>query len=184
LRKLTMTEDEEQNLRALGDDLAAVAQSPWEPRCIARTFSTPAPDDVVFTMQHWIELERLRSPLLLGKIPERIEDLEVAAAVFGHNAHLLSGTAAADLGEVLRAAIAAQFALALPMRPMEGNAATEPDGFGAWLPLFTFLLKDCHLAPTTARALPVGQAFALFAAAHRDEGWRPAQHTYAQRDTL
>ena len=45
------------DLRRLGEELAGALQSPWEPACIARAFSTPAEGELALTMQRWIDLD-------------------------------------------------------------------------------------------------------------------------------
>lgn len=171
-------------LRELSEELARAAQSHDEPRCIARTFATPKPGSVVFTMGHWITLESLRSPLLQAQIPESVEEAETSANVFGLSIQDLSAEEAVELGVRLRDAIQDGFAMALKMRPEEGEADTAADGFGTWLPVFTFLITECHCPPFEARSVPVGQALAILAARRRNQGWRCGGATYAERDAL
>ncbi len=77
-----MTEAEEQQLRELGQALAGAEESAGEPLCIARAFATPKAGALALTMQGWIDLETMRSPLLRLETPNRAEDLESTARVF------------------------------------------------------------------------------------------------------
>ncbi|MEI9895237.1 MAG: hypothetical protein WDN28_15435 [Chthoniobacter sp.] len=69
----------------------------------------------------------------------------------------------------MRDVIAQSFEMALPMRQPGARGEGAGDGFGAWLPLFTFLVKECGLSLAEARSLPVPQAYALLATARRNE---------------
>ena len=179
-----MTDSDEEDLRSLGRDLAAAQQSPWEPACIAHAFATPRPFAVCFTMQTWIDLAVFHSPLLLGKGCESLAEYEAAAGVFGLSLDGLEAAAVADVVTAVRREIEEAFAMGLPMRHpgASGLSTHTDDGFGAWLPVWAFLVVQCHLSIAEARALPVGQAYALMAAARRNQGWEVAGPTYAWRD--
>jgi len=180
-----MTEAEEQGLRELGNDLAAALQSEWEPRCISRTFRTPAPDALVLTMQGAIDLEDARSPLLQGRLPETVEQLRAAFDAFGRlelDPTALFPDAALHLALLMRDAVVESFAMALPMRELGAASATSDDGFGRWLPLLACLVTQCGLSMEEALALPVGRAFALVAAMRRNDGWEVAGTSYALRE--
>ena len=182
-----MTETEEQQLRELGNDLAKANADPSEPRSIVRAFATPPKNHIGLTMQNWIDLEAIRSPLLRLQLPEHLEELELAANVFRMSVRTLTVEAAVFVARALRRAVAEAFSLALPMRRGNGVASASVsggDGFGAWLPLFAFLISECGLDPTAARALRVDQAFALLAACRRNQGWQCAGTNYAEREVL
>jgi len=179
-----MTEAEENDLRAMSDDLAKAAENLAEPRCVARAFATPAENQIVLTMQNWIDLEALRSPLLRLELPEPPDTLEAAARVFALTIHGLTPKEALLVAGAMRRATAGAFAMALPMRRPGVAEGGGDDGFGAWLPLFAFLISECGLDAASARALPVDQAFALLAACRRNQGWECADVSYARRDVV
>lgn len=182
-----MTEAEEQQLRELGSDLAKASADPSEPRSIVRAFASPQKDHIALTMQNWIDLESIRSPLLRLRLPERLDELELTANVFRMSIRALSSEVAVLVARGIRRAVAEAFSLALPMRrggSTAGVESTSEEGFGAWLPLFAFLVAECGLDPHAARELRVDQAFALLAACRRNQGWEPSGASYAQRDAI
>ncbi len=168
-----MTADEEHALRELGRELAGALETPWEPACIAHAFRAPRAGEIVLTMQRWIELEALRSPLLHGELPADADALAETARVFDLATEELEAGEMVDVAQAMRRAVAVAFAMHLPMRPE--NAAEAEAGFGSWLPTFTDLVVECGMAP-------VAQAFALLAGLRRLQGWRVAGVSYAQRD--
>lgn len=171
------------DLRALGEELAGALRSGWEPACLARAFATPAAGALALTMQQWIDLDALRSPLLQGDLPETAAQLAAAAEIFGLALDDLDPEEAAALGGAMLRACDAAFATALPMRPPQAEAGSEmADGFGTWLPLWAFLVSQCGLAPDAASALRVDRAYALMAATRRNQGWECAGTPYALRD--
>ena len=170
-------------LNGLSTEMAETLQSPWEPACVARAFRTPREGDLVFTMQGWIDLDALRSVLLCGGLPATLDDLRAAAAVFGLDVEALTPEEGADVARAMRRAVEDAFAMSLQMaQPHAEPGAEEPDGFGAWLPLFACLVTQCGLGPEDALALPVGRAYALVAAHRRNQGWRAAGTEYALRE--
>ncbi len=177
-----MTEAEEADLQALGSDLAAAAQSPWEPACVARAFGSPRPCTVVFSMQTWIDLSRENSPLLLGALPETLDELEAAMDCFGLAADTLTPEEMADVARVLLRTVNEAFAMSLPMQPPKVGEPLADEGFGGWLPIFAGLIRQCGFDRLGALACPVGQAFSIFAASRHNEGWRTAGTPYALRD--
>jgi hypothetical protein len=179
-----MTEAEENDLRSLGEDLTGGAQNPAEPLCVARAFATSQPGSIALTMQGWIDLEAIRSPLLRLELPDPPDALEAAARAFALTIDGLTPKEALLVATAMRRAAAEAFAMALPMRLPGGTESGGDDGFGAWLPLFAFLISECGLDPASARALRVDQAFALLAACRRNQGWTCAGVSYAQRDVL
>jgi hypothetical protein len=180
-----VTSLEEAELRAMGQDLAAAAQSRWQPACIARAFATPDPDVPVLTMQGWIDLDAARSPLLDGEIPSTADELDAAFAAFGLKRSGLNPEEAAAVVDALMDAVDDAFALALPMSPAGASTsgAAEDDGFGSWLPLFACLVTQCGLLPQFVLALRVDRAFALVAALRRNQGWQPTGTPYALRES-
>ena len=179
-----MTEVEEQQLRELGKELAGAEESLWEPLCVARAFATPRPGTIALTMQCWIDLEAMRSPLLRLETPAQAEDLECAARVFALSLDGMSPGEAAHVWRAMRRTVTEAFALAMPMQRAGGASRGERDGFGAWLPLLAFLIVECGVDPMSARKMRVDHAFALLAACRRNQGWECAAASYAQRDAL
>lgn len=171
------------DLRRLGEELAGALQSPWEPACVARAFSTPAEGELALTLQQWIDLDAIRSPLLEGLLPETAEQLEAAAEIFALALDDLDPDEAAAIGGAMLRACGSAFATALPMRPPQAEAGSEmADGFGTWLPMWAFLVSQCGLAPDAANGLRVDRAYALMAATRRNQGWHCAGTPYAMRD--
>jgi len=179
-----MTTEEENALRELGNELATAQQSPWEPLCVARAFATPQSGTIALTMQWWIDLEAMRSPLLRLETPAQVEDLERAARVFALSLDGMSPEDAAHVWRAMRRTVTEAFALAMPMQRPDGASRAGQDGFGAWLPLLAFLIVECGIDPMTARKMRVDHAFALLAACRRNQGWECAAASYAQRDAL
>lgn len=180
-----MTEVEEQQLRELGEDLAGAQQSPWEPGTIARAWATPAANALALTMQGWIDLSAIRSPILLGEAPSGREEILQTARAFGLNyAETLSGAEAAHLVNALLRAVDEAFAAALPMRPEQPTVGSnaDADGFGTWMLISAALITQCGLEPFAALALRVDQAFTLLAAHRRNQGWEVAGVSYALKD--
>jgi hypothetical protein len=182
-----MTEAQEQQLRSLAADLAAVEQSAWQPRCIARAFATPGAGALVFTMQTWIDLDACSSPLIEGRLPETAEQISDAVDAFACGPVDLSAEEAVGLGVMMRDAIDAAFGMSLPMNPPcddGGGTMSLSGGFGDWLPIYAALIAQLRMSRTDARSTPVGEAFALLAADKRNRGWMPSGASYAQRDVL
>jgi hypothetical protein len=189
-----MTAAEEQQLRELSAELAAQQTSPWQPRCIAAAWRSSVPSSEFrvpsLTMQGWIDLDAIRSPLLVGDLPE-LEEMEATARAFGvsdFEFRVECPEAAAALAVEMQAAVARAFSAALkmlPPNPEPGTQNPEPadDGFGDWMPLLAFLVTEARLTPDDALALRVDRAFMLMAAIRRNQGWRVAGQAYALRAT-
>lgn len=178
-----MTEAEEQELRALGDELADARRSPWEPRCVARAFATPLEDDCILTMQGWIDLEAIRSPILNGEPFADPMQITHAGLAFGLCIdERLTEEEALVLIENMREAINEAFAMSLPMKPRNPDGTADRDGFGNWLPTFAFLVSECGMAPRIALAMPVRQVLPLLSATRRNQGWVEAGEPYAMRN--
>lgn len=162
--------------------IAEVENSPWEPRCIAVAFA-PSARTFVLTMQSWIALDAIQSPVLLGSAPETQGELVLAMGAFGLEAtEPLTPEEAAVLAADMCEAVALGFSTVMPMRPDEGSSSTPHDGFGRWLPIFACLVVQCGLSIAEANALPVAQAHALLAAMRRNQGWREIGTPYNLRD--
>ncbi len=178
-----MTAEETEQLQALGRDLAGATHSAWQPRCIARAFATPTAGNVAFTMQAWIDLDAIKSPLLRGELPENADQLIATALAFGLNLDELEPDEFIDVARGLLRAIQTAFAAALRMDPpQESDEDTSADGFGDWAPLLSFLICEAGLGRSGALTTPVDQAFILLATARRNQGWRVAGTPYAMRE--
>ncbi len=181
-----MTPDEEQQLRELGEELAGAQQSEWQPRCIAEAWRSPVDGAIALTMQGWIDLDAARSPMLRGEVPDQVAEFEVCARAFGVVTERMEGVEMARTAMTMRDAVAAAFRAALKMVPADPQLAPADaqasDGFGDWLPMLTFLVKECGLHLDEALALRVDRAFMIMAAVRRNQGWRVAGMNYALRD--
>ncbi len=190
-----MTTTEEEHLRELGADLARVAESPWQPACIAQAWRTPrtisAHDRTAllpaFTMQTWIDLDAVRSPLLRGEGPELGAELDAALNTFGLDSSELLPADLAVLAVAMIRAVSDAFSSALRMQPpvdpsADGLPPEAPDGFGDWLPLLAFLVTQCGLSVDDALDLRVDRALMLMAAVRRNQGWTATGTTYALRE--
>ncbi len=166
----------------MSEDLAAAAQGPFEPRCVARAFAQHPRRTFIFTMQVWINLDFIRSPLLLGNSLTTLEEIEAALLAFGYaTPEDTTPKDALYLVEGMSEAIHEAFAMTIRMRPAE--AATARDyGFGAWLPLLACLISEMGMSRAEALACPAGQAFALIAAMRCNQGWNETGTPYALRD--
>jgi hypothetical protein len=185
-----MTKEDEHDLRELQAELVGVEQSPWEPACVARAFcSAAAAVPFVFTLQVWIDLDAAGSPFLLGQMPaaeEAIPRFEEAFLAFGHELTTPEACEPEELillGEKMLRAIAEGFAMRVKLDPPEGfKAAAGDNGMGDWLPMLACLKSQLGFTLAEARALPVGQAFALIAAHRCNEGWSVNSEKYSTRD--
>ena len=181
-----MTEAEEQELREECNALAQAEQSPWEPRCVARAFMSPAPGALVLTMQRWIDLEAVKSPLLLGRLPDG-DDLvaQMSAAVHAFDLGAMEVTPAEllELAEAMLDAVREAFAMNIKMRAPGASGLGAASGFGLALPILACLLSELHLSRLDALATPVCQAFGLIAGHRSNQGWTALDATYAQRDS-
>jgi hypothetical protein len=183
-----------EGLRELQAQLAGTAQSPWQPRCVAEAFRSPAISHAfVFTMQAWIDLDAVQSPFLLEELPDPdlgegaiITAFEEAFAAFGH-----TGTTPAEcapfqlmlLGKSMIRVIRQGFAMRLRMNPPKGfESAGADDGFGDWLPVMACLKAQLYFGWDEALALQVERALAVVNAHRRNEGWTPAETPYALRN--
>lgn len=177
-----MTEAEAQELREMGAEITGALQCPWQPRTIARAFATRKEGEVVFTMQRWIDLDAVRSPLLIGQAPKTETELRDAFEVFGLD---LDGATAEDIARIVRVLqreIDDSFAAHLPMDPPEAGEPGSNDGFGDWAPIFAALVTQCRLSLAEALAIPVAAASVLLAAHRSNQRWRPTGTPYALRD--
>ncbi len=170
----------------MGAELAGAEQSRWEPRCVCRAFGR-APGRLVLTMQGWIDLHAVCSPLLEGQLPDG-DDLEhqLSAAVDAFDLGPLEVTPeeAYELGMAMLNAVNAAFETQLKMRPPGESQAQAPGGFGNFLPILACLIAQLGMSRADALATPVAQAFALIAAHRRNQGWLVTDASYAQRDVI
>jgi hypothetical protein len=176
---------EREQLEALQAELLGVSASPWQPRTVARAFARTAPPLFRFTLQTWIDLDSLKSPLLQGAFPDDEDSLQAALAAFDHpveDVTAMTPDEAANLAELMRDAVQRGFSAALRMRPAEGGAAGTGDGFGAFAPVLACLIVQLGFSRADALRTPVEQAFVLIAAHRSNQGWRPAGTPYALRD--
>lgn len=181
-----MTETEEQDLRALGEELAAAEQSRWEPRCVCRAFAS-VPGKLVLTMQGWIDLHAVCSPFLENRIPDG-DDLEqqLSAAVDAFGLGPLEATPeeAYRLGMAMLDAVNEAFTTQLRMHPPGESQPQAPGGFGNFLPILACLIAQLGMSRRDALTTPVAQAFALIASHRSNQGWLVTGSTYTQRDLI
>ena len=192
-----MSPEDRADLDAMSRDIAGAYASAWEPACVTHAFRTPT-SKIVFTMQVWIDLDAIRSPLLEMEIPADLDDVDRAIAAFGLQLAGRVGILPADAGvspaaltgeeafiiaESMRNAVRDGFSMALKMRAPEGmQAILACQGFGNWIPVIAALVIDAHCRLAEAKAMPVGQAFALLAAIKGNRGWTVEGTPYALRD--
>lgn len=184
-----MNAQDEQDLRDLQAELLEAERSPWQPRCVALAFREHA-GAFVFTMQVWIDLSAVRSPFLLGTLPDPDEDdvlerFREAFAAFGHasaDLEKLDGDELALLGHKMVRTIREAFAMRVNLLPPEGAKVQENPGTGEWLTILRFLKAQMGFSLAEALSAPVAQAFALIVSQRTFEGWTLADETYAFRD--
>lgn len=180
-----------EELKAESAELAKAAASRWEPLCVARQFARSEEPEFCFTMQGWVDLEAVRSPLLEGLLPQEdvAEHLAAALAAFGLPrvaAGNMEPAAAVEMLQAMRDEIIAGFAMAVKMSPIPGTPAPRKalHGMGQWLPVYACLVTQCRLSPDEALNLRVGRAFALISGMRINEGRDPEGASYAERDAL
>lgn len=179
----TISAEDEAELLEVSRELAASLQSPWQPRCIAAAFATPTLHSRHLTMQQWIDLDAIRSPFLLGEIPQDVDEFLAAAQIFALNvSERTPPQDIAVLQQVILRACREAFALALPMQPPGRSEGGEDAGFGDWLPIYTCLVTECGLSPTEVMAHRVDRALATIATKRHNEGWKVGGQPYALRD--
>lgn len=176
-------------LRALGIEIATSMQSDRQPRCVVRAFARPEESIFVLTMQGWLDLDAIDSPILLGLAPEGDdipERIQAALVAFGHppiDVQELGPESGAVFVQRMLSAVSLAFSCCLKMQEPGAALGTSPsDGFGTWLPVYTRLIADCHMSRAEARACPVVEAFALIATMLRNKGWREDGEPYAMRE--
>lgn len=181
-----LTEAEIADLRVWGEDLSQRVNALHEPRYVALAFASPLEGELRFTMQTWIDLEAVRSPLLRGENLTTREQVYFAGRAFG--LEITENTVTAEEAgrclEAMREAIEAGFAMSLKMNPPKGSELGDGQGFGNWLPIHACLVKECGLDPEAALRMNVGRAFALLAAVRHNQGWDVGGKTYALRDAV
>lgn len=173
-------------LNALGSEAAQVLQSGREPSCVARAFRSKSTRTFVLTMQGWIDLAAIESPVLQMQLPGTLAECAAALECFGASAAgivELTPEEALVMGEEMVLACAEAFSMRLKMRPPGvGETAADDDGMGEWLPVWSSLVTQCGLSPEVANALAVGRAFALIAGLLWHRGWKVADEPYALRE--
>lgn len=175
-------ESERARREELAHQLAQAMHSPWEPRCVCAAFATPDPLALHLTMQGWIDLATIRSPLLVGKMPAPGE-LDAAAAIFGLDLSEHTPAAACDAASGMLRAVNRAFSMRVQMeQPGALDETPEFDGFGDWLPMWAFLVAQCGLSLADAREIRVDQAHALISTHRRNQGWLVVGVSYAARD--
>jgi hypothetical protein len=185
-----MNDEELKDLRELGQEVAGAMQSPWEPACVAKAFasqdsrfSIAGNSRLVLTMQVWMDLSAIHSPILLGELPGTGEELEGAAEAFGASAQDLSPAEAMDLACAMRRCVGEAFAMQLPMKRPGAVDDGQEGGFGEWLPIYACLVTEIGIPRGEARAMDVREVFALIAAMRWNQGWSVAGEPYALRES-
>lgn len=179
--------EKEELLRQFGDELSEALNSKWQPLCIAAAFRTAPPGTLHLTLQGWIDLDFVRSPLLLGDIPEDLPGLQIALDAFGImelDPFALTSEESLALAKQCREAVQRAFSTCLSMKPVEADSNCTPNGMGDWLPLYACLVTQCGVSPKDALELRVDRAYALIAGMRRNEGWQNAGTPYALRGTI
>lgn len=188
-----MTPAEEQELLQWGLAMAKADQCPWEPSCVAAAFARPLATEFVLTMQGWIDLDAIRSPILQGKLPEVDADgsdvpvrlaLLAAMKAFDRVPDVeCTPENAIAIGHRMIAAVNDAFAMVVKMNPPSGfdAGAAGPGGLGNWLPVFAALVNLLH-DESKALAMPVQQAFAILAGTKLNAGWTVAGESYRSRE--
>jgi hypothetical protein len=179
-----MNDAEENALHELGNELASAMHSAWEPACIARAFASSSLRTFRFTMQTWINLEAIRSPVLQGDLPETALEFQRTLIAFGcAEKEELTADEMIALARDMIETIAEAFAMALPMKPGGDDGGKEcAEGFGRWLPIYCALKTQCGFSHVETMALEVAQAFAVIAGLRRNQGWECAGEVYALRE--
>lgn len=169
----------------VSEQAAATLRSPWEPPCIARTFTSKQTRTFTLTMQGWIDLSAIRSPLLQDERPANAAEFYAALGAFDAEEKegcQLTPEQAAVMADEMLAAVREAFSMALRMHQPNSTPDEEPDGFGDWLIVWSALIVQCGCSRVEALNFPVGQAFALIAAMRRNQGWEVAGEPYALRE--
>ena len=172
------------DLQTLGSEVAGALQSAREPGCVVRAFASPLPGTIVVTMQRWMDLEAVGSPIVAGCALETDDDLHKTAAIFELNLTELDAEAVARCAIAMERAGLEMYALTLKMRQPGATGGALDDGCGTWLPLMAFLLAECHVGYAEAQQMPVTRAFGLMAAVRRNQGWDVVGEPYAMREVV
>ena len=176
-----LTVEEEAGLRELGEELQAARSSHWQPAAVAKAFGERGKRRL--TMQGWIELDWVRSPLLEGKYPGTMGEIEEVFRAFGERREGLAPEETVERIGKMKEAIEEGFAALMTMAPPDGEGGEGRDaGMGNWLPMVACLVGEMGIGPAAALALPVGQALALIAALRANQGWMPRRDTYRDRE--
>jgi len=181
-----MSPEEEKGLRELQAELAGLDKSPWQPRVVSTAFTSRSGHAFTLTMQGWIDLDFVKSPLLNGGLPTSVAELEDALAAFKHSAcspAKLEPHEAAVLARRMRAAVDRAFATSLKMRnPRVQSESMDNDGFGGWVLILAALISGLGMSRTDALECPVDQAFAILAGDKHNKGWIVSAENYRSRE--
>ena len=170
-----------------GED-AGKETSQWQPACICNAFASDgnvSPPRFVLTMQTWINLERVKSPVLNGYAPDDLDDLQNALRAFYYNGptELTFEEWAVLAGEMADACVRG-FSTRLGMKPKDAGSEFVRHGFGGWAPLFACLVTQAGRGLAEALSMPVEQANILVAAMRLNQGWEEAGEPYRQREAV
>ena len=198
--------DEEADLLATAEALAAVTNSLWEPTLVSDTFS-PSRCQVgpwslgPFTLGAWLALDRSRSPYLHPS-PEPAElseedrlDREVHELADAINAFTGASITADQLCSMIspeegaraqvwiRSQIDAAWRPTLRMLPPGDAPSGEAshNGFGLWLILRTRAIVELRVPRDQVMDLPVGPLLAELACNQRNHGWTVAGPNYLEQ---
>lgn len=182
-------------LRAENARLAAVCNTGWEPRVVTLAFARQHSSRIKFTLQTWIDLEAVESPLLRSEIPS---DYDTAVDVMADALQAFEQPPierAMEPEELLRAMramvqlIENAWAMNVPMQeptPQGGapSGPTRDPGTGRWLALYSCLVAQLGIAPDVALRMEVAKAYALVVGHRGNTGRVPTGISYAQMDAL
>ncbi|HEX8313003.1 MAG TPA: hypothetical protein VF614_16885 [Chthoniobacteraceae bacterium] len=183
---ITLDSGSLEDLYALSREIAEQEQSPWEPRCVSAMFSTVRQKRFRFTMQAWIDLDAIRSPLLDGAIPRKLEEIDEALSIFGFEVREeLEADEYIALSEEMLEVVNQGFAMSLGMRdPNEKESSSaRPEHFGNWLPLVACMVTQFKIPYETVLKMKVGEALALVACSRHNQGWESEGTPYKLRES-
>jgi hypothetical protein len=170
--------------------LAAAANCVWEPETVADGFARSRGSVFTLTMQGWIDLSAMRSPILLEEEPEggpeeigrQIDD---ALKAFGWPVTCVEMERDQIEACVSRMidAVRLGFGAILPMSDPRaaGGRTSKPGGFGLFSTTLAALIGQLGMSRADALGTPVAQAFVLIAADKWNSGWEVNGISYAQR---
>jgi hypothetical protein len=156
--------------------------SVWEPEVIAHAFARTQ-HQFVLTMQGWIDLSAVKSPILIEEHCETVEEINAALAAFGWPVRATSMEPEEELAceELMIAAVRRGFAAALPMSEPGATGSPGERKFGTWITVLAALVKRLGMGLAEAMQMPVEQAYMLVAAERWNEGWETSGVPYSLR---